>query len=317
MKKIFYILILLFSTASLNAQGVRVYSRLDTNKLLIGEQTRLHLSVEYAAESGITEIIFPTIYDTINQHIEILSKNPIDTLIPDKNEPFLLQQKQELLITSFDSGYYVIPPFQFIINADTFETEATLLEVYSLPVDTSEAIFDVKQPIEEPFSFKDWLKENWKWIAIGLVLIVLIILLIRYLKNRKPTEKVKEIIPEIPCHIIALERLEKLREQKLWQSGKLKMYHSEISEILRDYIEKRYNVNALEETTDEIMYGLRLHGIPNDVKEKLFQVLTLADLVKFAKEQPLANENDMSLIYSIEFINQTKLVTPNSPQKNV
>jgi len=65
------------------------------------------------------------------------------------------------------------------------------------------------------------------------------------------------------------------------------------------------------------MYGLRLHAIPNDVKEKLFQVLTLADLVKFAKEQPLANENDMSLIYSIEFINQTKLVIPNSPQKNV
>jgi len=135
--------------------------------------------------------------------------------------------------------------------------------------------------------------------------------------NLVPTEKVKEIIPEIPCHIIALERLEKLREQKLWQSGKLKMYHSEISEILRDYIEKRYNVNALEETTDEIMYGLRLHAIPNDVKEKLFQILTLADLVKFAKEQPLANENDMSLIYSIEFINQTKLVIPNSPQKNV
>jgi len=212
MKKIFYILILLFSTASLNAQGVRVYSRLDTNKLLIGEQTRLHLSVEYAAESGITEIIFPTIYDTINQHIEILSKNPIDTLIPDKNEPFLLQQKQELLITSFDSGYYVIPPFQFIINADTFETEATLLEVYSLPVDTSEAIFDVKQPIEEPFSFKDWLKENWKWIAIGLVLIVLIILLIRYLKNRKPTEKVKEIIAK--CEEINGLSIDQLRALK-------------------------------------------------------------------------------------------------------
>ncbi|MBW6484391.1 MAG: hypothetical protein K0B10_15215 [Vicingaceae bacterium] len=312
MKKILYILILLFSTTLLNAQGVRVSAKLDTNQLLIGEQTFLRISVDYAAESGITTIIFPTFYDTLNQHIEILSKSTIDTLIPDSTEPFLLQQKQELLLTSFDSGYYVIPPFQFLINNDTVETEATLLEVYSLPVDTTAAIFDVKQPIDEPFSFKDWLKENWKWIALGITIILLIIYLIKYLKNRKPTEQVKEIVPDIPNYIIALERLEKLREQKLWQAGKVKMYHSEISEILREYIESRFQINAMEETTDEIMYALRLQNIPNDVKEKLHQTLKLADLVKFAKEQPLANENDMSLIVSIEFINQTKITVQNT-----
>lgn len=316
MKKIVNLLILLLSSALINAQGVRVAASLDTNKLLIGEQTTLHITVDYSAESGITQLIFPTFYDTINQYVEILSKTVIDTLIPDTNAPFVLQQKQDLLITSFDSGYYVIPPFQFIINADTFETEATLLEVYSLPVDTTAAIFDVKQPIGEPFSFKDWLKENWHWIVLGLATILAIIFLIRYLKNRKPKEEVKEVVPDIPIHITALEQLEKLREQKLWQAGKVKAYHSEISEILRNYIEKRFNINAMEETTDEIMRGLRLQGIPNDVKEKLLQVLILADLVKFAKEQPLANENDMSLVMSIEFINQTK-ITPNTTQKDV
>lgn len=316
-KKIIYILTLLICTASIYAQGIRVSATLDSNQILIGEQTTLHIAIDYSAESGITQLIFPTFYDTINQYIEILSKSPIDTLIPDSSQPFLLQQKLKLLITSFDSGYHVIAPFQFIINSDTFESEAILLEVYSLPVDTASAIFDIKKPLDEPFSIVDWLKDNWKWIALILVLVLGSIFLIRYLKNRKPKEIVEEIIPEIPFYVLALERLEKLREQKLWQSGKIKMYHSEISEILRDYIEKRYQVNALEETTDEIMRGLRLHAIPNDVKEKLYQALKLADLVKFAKEQPLANENDMSLIYSIEFINQTKIITPNPTQKDV
>lgn len=308
LKKILYILILLFSSASSYAQGIRVSASLDTNQLLIGEQTTLHLTIDYSAESGIKQLVFPTFYDTINQYVEILSKSAIDTLIPNKDEPFLFQQKQDLLITSFDSGYYVIPPFQFLINNDTVETEATLLEVYSLPVDTAEAIFDVKQPIDEPFSFKDWLKENWGWIALGLATILILIFLVRYLKNRKPKEIIKEVVPDIPNYVIALERLEKLREQKLWQAGKVKIYHSEISEIIRDYLESRFQINAMEETTDEIMHGLRLQNIPNDAKDKLFQVLTLADLVKFAKEQPLANENDMSLILSIEFVNQTKII---------
>jgi hypothetical protein len=307
MKKILYILLLLVVTFQVKAQSFSVEAIPDTNKLMIGEQVKVNLRVTYRVDNGAVNVVFPTLYDTINEFVEIVSKSKIDTVIPDKSDPYRFYQEQNIVLTSFDSGYYVVPPFQFVINNDTVETEAFLLEVNTLEVDTTQGIFDIKQPISEPFSFLDWLKENWWWMVAILVLAVAIYLSVRYLKNRKPKEVVEEIIPIIPYHVIALEKLEKLKQEELWQKGKVKLYHSHISEILRDYLEHRYQINALEETTAEIIYGLRLQLISSEQMNKLTQTLTLADLVKFAKEQPLPLENEQSLTFAVAFIEATKI----------
>lgn len=307
MKKILYILLLLVVTFQVKAQSFSVEAIPDTNKLMIGEQVKVNLRVTYRVDNGAVNVVFPTLYDTINEFVEIVSKSRIDTVIPDKSDPYRFYQEQNIVLTSFDSGYYVVPPFQFVINNDTVETEAFLLEVNTLEVDTTQGIFDIKQPISEPFSFLDWLKENWWWMVAILLLAVAIYLLVRYLKNRKPKEVVEEIIPIIPYHVIALEKLEKLKQEELWQKGKVKLYHSHISEILRDYLEHRYQINALEETTAEIIYGLRLQLISSEQMNKLTQTLTLADLVKFAKEQPLPVENEQSLTFAVAFIEATKI----------
>ena len=309
MKRLLYILFLLIISFQANAQQYKVEAKADTSAILIGEQVKVNIKIDYRRDLGSISIAFPTIYDTINEFVEVVNKSKIDTIVPDKADPYQVIQQQTITLTSFDSGYYVIPPFKFIINDDTVETEAFLLEVNTLPVDTAQGIFDIKQPISEPFSLIDWLKENWWWMAAILVSAILIFVLIRYLKNRKPKEVVvEEEIPVIPCHVIALEKLEKLNQEKLWQSGKVKLYHSHISEILREYIENRYQVNALEETTAEIMHGLRLQQITPEMMNKLTQTLTLADLVKFAKEQPLHQENEQSLTIAVAFINATKIV---------
>lgn len=308
LKKILYILLLLAFSFQANAQQYRVEAKADTSAILIGEQVKVNIKIDYRRDLGSITIAFPTIYDTINEFVEIVSKSKIDTVVPDKTDPYQVYQQQTIVLTSFDSGYYVIPPFKFIVNNDTVETEAFLLEVNTLEVDTAQGIFDIKQPISEPFSFIDWLKENWWWMAAILVLAIAIVVLIRYLKNRKPKEVVvEEVIPVIPCHVIALEKLEKLGQEKLWQNGKVKMYHSHISEILREYIEHRYQVNALEETTAEIMHGLRLQQINQEMTNKLTQTLTLADLVKFAKEQPLPQENEQSIANAVAFVQTTKI----------
>jgi hypothetical protein len=307
MKKILYILLLLVVTFQVKAQSFSVEAIPDSNKLMIGEQVKVNLRVTYRVDNGAVNVVFPTLYDTINEFVEIVSKSRIDTVIPDKSDPYRFYQEQNIVLTSFDSGYYVVPPFQFVINNDTVETEAFLLEVNTLEVDTTQGIFDIKQPLSEPFSFLDWLKENWWWMVAILVLAVAIYLLVRYLKNRKPKEVVEEIIPIIPYHVIALEKLEKLKQEELWQKGKVKLYHSHISEILRDYLEHRYQINALEETTAEIIYGLRLQLISSEQMNKLTQTLTLADLVKFAKEQPLPLENEQSLTFAVAFIEATKI----------
>ncbi len=306
MKKFIYIFVaLLLPNFALLGQNVAVKAVLDTNFLMIGEQTQLHFITTYQDKN--TQILFPQLNDTIIKEIEVLSKSPIDTSIADANG--LFSQSQSILITSFDSGYYVVPPFYFIINGDTVESDPLLLEVQNMEVDTANAIFDIKQPLSEPFSIKDWLKDNWVWLAAILAALIGIFFLVRYLRREKPVVEEK-IIPKIPVHEIALGKLRLLNEQQLWQNGKVKAYHSEISEILREYIEERYQVNALEETTSEIMHGLRLHQIPEELKLKLSQTLTLADLVKFAKEQPLANENENSLTNAIEFVEATKMIEP-------
>jgi hypothetical protein len=316
MKKLFYILISFICLAQVNAQTYSVEAIADTNSILIGEQINISLKTTYTVNEGAISIGFPTLYDTINQYVEIVNKTKIDTLIPNKEEPYTFLQEQIITVTSFDSGYYAIPPFLFVVNNDTIATEPILIEVQTMPVDTAQAIFDIKGIIDEPFSITDWLKDNWWWLVAILALTIVIVWIIKYLKNRKPEEIIEKVVPQIPEHIIALEKLEKIKEEKLWQDGKVKLYHSHISEILREYIENRYQVNALEETTSEILHGLRLQNISPELMNKLTQTLTLADLVKFAKEQPLANENEMSIAAAIEFVNTTKLIITESKDAN-
>jgi len=314
MNKLLYILVFIFGSLGLSAQTVDVNASIDTNFLLIGEQTQIELKVKYKLDGENVAVQFPTLVDTITEFIEIVYTSPIDTVYPDKDDLSIIEQTQIITVTSFDSGSYVIPYFEIQINENLFQTGPLHIEVMPMEVDTSKAIFDIRGPIEEPFSIIDWAKENWIWIAIVLILLIGGILLILYLKNR-PDKVEEEIQPDIPPHVISLQKLQKLKDQQLWQNNKVKAHHSEISEIIREYIEKRYEVNALENTTDEIMQSLRFHSIEPNLLAKLNQVLILADLVKFAKEKPLANENEMSLLAAVEFVKETKEIIQ-SPEEN-
>lgn len=305
MTKLLYILVFIFGSLGLSAQTVDVNASIDTNFLLIGEQTQIELRVQYRIDGKAVDVKFPALTDTINEFIEIVYTSPIDTIYPDATDLSLIEQTQKITITSFDSGSYVIPYFEFQINQNLFQTGSLQIEVMPMEVDTANAIFDIRGPIEEPFSIIDWAKEHWLWIAIVLAILISGIILIFYLKNR-PEKFEEEIKVIIPPHVIGLQKLQKLKDDQLWQAGKVKMHHSEISEIIREYIEKRYQVNALENTTDEIMQSLRFHNIAPNLLAKLNQVLVLADLVKFAKQKPLANENEMSLLAAVEFVQETK-----------
>ncbi|HEY0029644.1 MAG TPA: hypothetical protein VGC65_02710 [Bacteroidia bacterium] len=291
------------------AQEIKASARLDSNAILIGQQVQLQLNIQYRVDNGKhTQIQWPEIADTLMKEVEVIGQSKTDTII-DKTDPYLFTQSRTLLLTSFDSGYWALPPFKFrTSDKDSVLTESLLLQVGTVPVDTTQAIKDIKAPYEETYTWIDWLKDNMYVVYIGagiLATIILIILLLRYFKKKKPEVVIPEE-PKIPAHIIAFEKLDKLKEEKLWQEGKLKQYHSTLTDILREYIENRFKIQALEQTTDEILFGFRNVAIDNESKSKLKQVLILADLVKFAKEQPLPGENEMSMTNSYDFINGTK-----------
>ncbi len=296
-------------TSCLSAQQITVTATLDTNAILIGQQARITLKAEYKTNQGNVKISFPIIADTLIKQIEVVGQSKIEKSVPDSNDMGSLVQKQTIIITSFDSGYYAIPPFRFSVSGDSsksFETEPILFTVNTVPVDTTKNIMDIKPPIEVPFSWKEYLPYVYWGLGAAAVLALLIYLVRYYLKARKKKPVPEIIIPKIPPHVTALESLEKLREEKLWQQGKLKEYHSRVSDIIRQYIEYRFYINAMEQVTDEIMYSFRTADASDEQKMKLRNILFLSDLVKFAKEQPLPNENEMSLANAIEFVMSTK-----------
>ena len=278
--------------------------------ILIGEQ--MEMNVVLRGASGDT-MLLPLIEDTLITEIEILSRSKVDTAF----EGAQLEQRilsQTYTITSFDSGYFPVSPRVALINGEEVESNPFLIAVQTIEVDTSKGIVDIKDIEQVPFSIKEWLQENWQWIAIGIFLIALITIIALKLSKRKPKVEPEIIIPERPANEIAAERLEQLKEEKLWQAGKIKLYYSELSDILREYIEHRYLIPALEQTTDEIINGLRHNpDLSPELVGKVRQLLFLSDLVKFAKENPVGNENEMNFSIAESFVKET---TPIPLEKN-
>lgn len=302
--------LLMLLSVGATAQNVRATATLDSNSIVIGQQRKLQLSVEYRADKGQhISVHFPELSDTIRKEVEIVSQSKIDTVIS-KSDPFLFRLNKTLYITSFDSGYWAMPPFRFTVNNDTnaILTDALLLQVSTVSVDTTQAIKDIKGVYAQSYTFMDWLRDHiyvvYITIAAILLLIVAIYFIRRYMKRPAPIVVVEA--PKVAAHIVALGKLEQLRGEKLWQEGKIKLYYSSLTDILREYIENRFKIPALEQTTDEILYGFRNVAIDEESKMKLKQVLVLADLVKFAKEQPIATENEQSIGNVYDFVNGTK-----------
>ncbi|MDO8999309.1 MAG: hypothetical protein Q7W45_06055 [Bacteroidota bacterium] len=288
---------------------IRVDAALDSSKIRIGEQVKLDLYVIYDSYQGDLKIQWPTIGDTITGKIEVISINQIDTTIPDKNNPNLFQQHQQIVVSAYDSGYFAIPGFKFIVNDDTtkpFFTQTLILEVHTVPTDTSlTKIKDIKPPFEQKFNWK-WYLDYFYW-GIGIIIfIATIILLTVYFTRRNKQIVIVPEKPKIPAHITALASLDKIKLEQIWKEGNVKEYYSSISDAIRLYIEERFNVHALESTTDEIMTAFRTQVVDKLSKEKLQQTLTLSDLVKFAKLTPIEDEHNFTLQNAYDFVNGTK-----------
>lgn len=307
-KNIFISLIIVaFLAQKVLSQDVNVVTRLDTNVMLIGDQVRLNIGISVPVKSLVT---WPLIGDTILGHIRVLNRTKIDSAFsPDRK---ILKLNQSFLLTSFDSGFYAIPPVRFYIQQppDTAkiarQSEPLFLNVHSVHVDTTLAIKPIKGPIKIPISFREMLP----WIIGGVLVMALVYFIIYYLRKRKKAEPLFRLKPRITLlpHETALMELEKLRIKKLWQSGKIKEYHTELTEIIRKYIEERFGIMAMEMTSEEIMESLKDNiEISKGALDKLLQILLLADLVKFAKVQPVPSEHELSLENAITFVKDTIL----------
>jgi hypothetical protein len=307
--KFFLLLFLLVGASDLFAQDVTVSATLDSSKIRIGEQVKLDLYVTYSAKQNNLRIQWPSIGDTITGKVEVVSVSAIDTTLPNQTNSTKIFQHQQITISAYDSGFFSIPGFKFVVNGDSANalyTESFLLEVHTVPTDTSATkLKDIKPPFEEKFNWRWYKAQIYGGIAL-LLLIIIVIIITVYITKRRSMLVVEPEKPKIPAHITALATLEKIKSEQIWKEEKIKEYYSSISEAVRLYIEERFNVNALESTTDEIMIAFRSQVIDPLSKEKLQQLLMLSDLVKFAKQFPIENEHMFTLQNAFDFVNGTK-----------
>ena len=292
------------------AQQVSVSARLDSTSIKIGDQIKLHFDIDMP---GNAKVQLPVFKDTITGKIEVIKTFPPDSSKKDGK----LHIRQDFLVTSFDSGYYQVPPIAFPFEIgqekDTFRSSALYLAVSTLPVDTTKGIHDIKPPLSVPFSLLDY----WQYIAgfFALVIIAFLIWYIIKLRKKEPLFGAGRAL-EHP-HVIALRELDGLRTEKLWQSGKIKPYYTRLTEIIRVYIHNGFQINALEMTSEEIIDALKSAGLDDLNNIELVQkMFSTADLVKFAKWQPLPDENEVNLLNAYQFVNNTKPVVAAPVENN-
>lgn len=308
--------LLAFTGTAAMAQAIQPKAALDTASILIGQQAHLRISVDYRVDQGTpAHITWPMVGDTLTGEVQVVHDSHIDTILPDKaGDPYLFRQERTLTITAWDSGYWAIPPFRFVVNGDTVPTDPLLLTVNTVPVDTTKAIRPIKGIYTVPFSLADWLHDNWPWLVGGLAVLAAIAALIIHFKRRPPrTKEEAPPPPPIPAHILALRELEELRAKKLCEQGQVKEHCAGLADILRAYIEKRFNVPAMEQTTDELIAALRPTSLGKEKLSELTNLLQLADLAKFAKWKPGLPETDSMLANAVSFVQHTADHTTHAP----
>ena len=282
------------------AQQTLIDVKVDTADILIGQQTTLHVTVTTDPNR---RIIIPLPGDTLMTGVEVLSVSDADSTIADGR----LVIRRDILVTSFDSSLYLLPPFVAIDGSDTIESDQVALKVSTVPVDVDnpEQFYDIKDVWKPPFVLADY----YPWI-FGILTALFIICVIGYLVQRYRRHRsevpVKPVEPELPPYEVAIRELDSIKDQKLWQQGLNKEYYTQVTDTLRRYISRRYGVNAMEKTSEEILAIIERETDERSVYDTLRQVLRLSDYVKFAKLHPLPDENDESMRNAYLFVNQTK-----------
>ncbi len=302
--KYLIILLLAFCSKFSFAQEATVTAKIDKKTFLIGEQTLLHFEVQQPINAV---ILWPKIQDTLSEHVEVISFQKADTF---KLETGIIRIDLQYLITSFDSGRWAIPPqiFQFQITGDTqkvdLATDSLFIDVQNVTVDLQKEINDIKPILDEPKTWRDYLP-YFLWTLLALAMAALGYYIYKRLKNKQPLLPLPKK-PALPAHLLALQKLDKLSAMKLWQQGDPKEFYSQLTDILREYMEKRFQFAAMEMVSSDIILHLEKIAISKDLKEQSAKVLRAADYVKFAKSQPLADENDLAMRWGYVFVNETK-----------
>lgn len=280
--------------------GKQATATVDSSTIKIGEQFLLTLQ---ASANASQQLIWPQVPDSFD-HIVVVDRSRIDTLRQGDGNIY----KQQIRLTGFDSGYWKIPAFSFgIVSGDSavtspaLTTDSLFITVNTVPVDTTKPFKPIKQILSVPFNILAY----WPFILGGIIVLAILVWLI-FFKKKKRIEKPEKIIPQDPPYEQAIKNLHALEEEKLWQHHEVKLYYTRLTDILRNYIQRQFGVNAMEQTSDELLQKIKPITKLNQQKNNLQYILQTADLAKFARLQPQPEEHEASMKKAYEMVEWTK-----------
>ena len=282
-----------------------VSATLDSTTLFIGDQTDLHLRA--IGEVG-EQVTMPVLDKELIPGVEIVDRTIVDTISLKDGR---VQYDQYLTVTSFEDSLFYIAPLPFVSGDDTVWSDGlTLNVVQPFEMDTTDmAITDIKGVYKAPV----WWWGICRWVLLAVLLAgvgVAGYYLITYLQRRKLEEAGNEVVTEPlrPAEEVALEKLDAIKEKKIWQQGQVKEYYTQLTDVVREYIARRFEVSSVEQTSDETLRDIRpLLSERKDLYDQLRKMLTLADLVKFAKWSTTPDENELSLRNAYTFVRETTI----------
>lgn len=295
---------------SAGAQNARptVKAELSADSVAIGDQ--ITLSVEVTKDI-VQRIDFPTFENgMMSERIEVLHEQGPDTLSRDGRVVKLLKR---YLLTTFDEGIYPLGRFP-VLYADKniidtlYSADSLVFQVGTFAIDSTSALRDIKMPRKVPVKFGEF-SLYLLWALLGLAAAVALVWVVWRKWRRKPV--FGHAKPQDPPHVVAIRELEALHHQKVWQNNKHKLYYTRLTDIIREYIDGRYGVGAMEMTSDKILESLREYGLSQKSFEDLSRLLSTADLVKFAKHIPDVEENENAYTDAYYFVEETKPLDEN------
>lgn len=299
----------------------KVSGSIDVDSVSIGDRFVYSIEVD---KDLVQSVLFPSFTGAGSEAYELIEDMPVDTL---SREGRRLKIRKSYRLAAFEEGIHnVVPQVMYadknivdtLYGSDTLSLLVTTFQIDS----TSHAPFDIKPQKNLPFKFGE-ISGYVKWTVIVLIILLLLLYVLKRILAHfgKNITDIFKPAPPLPPHVEAQMALEKLRQQRLWQEGEHKLYYSTLTDIIRAYIAGRYGVGAMEMTSDEIIDAMRGVELPQKSAMDLSDILREADLVKFAKAVPEADENEAAFRAAWDFVEQTKPVEiieddEDEPQQN-
>ena len=301
MRKLYSLLLIFLFVAlqNVSAQEVHISATTDSLEYIVGDYIDYTIELKYP--KGIN-VVIPMVKDSIDNLVFIKNGEVIK-----KEEGNEIYELRHFIFSKYDSADVTIPSFYIPYTIDGGEPQFARVNpvdivVHTIEVNEQVEIQDVKEPKRVPLD----------WLLISIITLLILALLVgsyfgyKYYQKKKSGRVIEKPVIIIPPYDKAIAKLNELDEKKLWQDGMTKEYHSEVTGIVRDYFEDRFDFNSLEMTTKETIENLKIKDVNEKVIVTTEEFLANADMVKFAKFEPMPTINEAMMKEAYLIVNETK-----------